>query len=289
MKRMLWTLLKRAFRRCLLEDVDAVLLAAFERRLIDTCALHEMDAAFKYGHEIIRKRATFAGETRGVFHYGTGPTMAVIALAVAAFCAAAPARAEAPPCGTSKAPEWCASVVAAPLTLVTNGERREYLGGGLAVDGPLGAGFGLTLSGLATGMQDGGDLDANPKSFRAVLVEARVSRGDGWLQLAARGSASFSIEGQIGAPADSRLFDGEAEARVALDGLRVAATFGHVGSVGGLAVGAAIEVPTVGGVPIVARYVWPIVLDERMRGRRPDTLEIGVVARIKSFGLRRAQ
>jgi len=53
MKRLLWNLLKRAFRRCLLEDVDAVLLAAFERRLIDTRALHQMDAAFKYGRGLM--------------------------------------------------------------------------------------------------------------------------------------------------------------------------------------------------------------------------------------------
>jgi hypothetical protein len=51
-KRRLWSLCKRIFRRCYLEDVDAVLLAAFERRLIGSRALHEMDAGFKYGRDL---------------------------------------------------------------------------------------------------------------------------------------------------------------------------------------------------------------------------------------------
>jgi hypothetical protein len=285
MKRVLWNLLKRAFRRCLLEDVDAVLLAAFERRLIDTCALHEMDAAFKYGHEIIRKRATFTGETTGVFHYGTGPTMAVIALAIAACCAAAPARAqEPPPCGTKEQPEACLSLTSGVVSVITRGERSEYATMGVTLEAPIG-GFALFANFDMFGVQDGGSIDSfNPQSFRSTKVEAGLSKRAGAFQFNARGGATFSVEGQVGRPIDPRMFEGLLEAELRLNqGGHLTLRGGHDGTVGGWAVGADVEISVAGGPAIVARYDFPF--QRGATGRLPYVVTAGMRVKVKSFRL----
>lgn len=286
MKRVLWSLLKRAFRRCLLEDVDAVLHAAYERRLIDSRALHEMDAAFKYGHEIIRKRATYAGEANaGIFHPGTGPTMAVIALAIAACCAAAPVRAqEPPPCGTKEKPEACLSLTTGVVSVITRGERREYATMGAAFEAPLG-GFALFANLDMFGVQDGGSIDSrNPQSFRSTKLEAGVTRRAGPFDLNARGGVTFSVEGQVGRPIDPRMFDALLEAELRLDGDgRIAIRGGHEGTVGGWALGADVIVPVFGGPSIVAHYDFPF--QRSLNGSLPYVVTAGVRIKVKSFRL----
>lgn len=60
MKRRIWDLIKRAFRRCYLEDVDRALLPAFERRRINSRQLHDLDAALK-GYKVACAVALAAG------------------------------------------------------------------------------------------------------------------------------------------------------------------------------------------------------------------------------------
>jgi hypothetical protein len=203
---------------------------------------------------------------------------ALVLTAVPAFAAD-----QEPACGTVLAPKPCVSFTTGAVTVVTRGERREYLTVGGTIEAPLPWGLSTFGNVDAFGVQDGGSL-GNPQSFRAVKFEAGVGKSAGAFVFSARGGATFSIEGAVGAPIDPRAFDAQIEAALRLDdGGHIAIRAGHDGVVGGWAVGADVVIPVSGGPAIVARYEFPLLRDAT--GRLPWVVTAGGRVRVKSFRL----
>lgn len=207
--------------------------------------------------------------------------------AAAAFCAPAYAAAPAEPaCGTVLAPKPCVSFTSGAVSVMTRGERREYLTVGGSLEAPLPWGISTFANVDAFGVQDGGSLDgfSGPQSYRAVKLEAGIGKSAGAFLFSARGGATFSIEGQVGAPIDPRAFDAQVEAALHLDGGgHIALRGGHDGVVGGWALGADVDIPVAGGPALVARYEFPLIRDAR--GQLPWVVTAGGRVRVKSFRL----
>lgn len=207
--------------------------------------------------------------------------LAVLALIVG--LAAPTFAAEPPACGTKDKPEACISFTTGAVTVVTRGERREYATVGGVLEAPLPKGLSAFAAADAFGVQDGSNL-SNPQSFRAVKLEAGIGKSAGTFEFSARGGATFSIEGRVGAPIDPRAFDAQLQAALKLaDGGHFAFRGGHDGTVGGWAIGADVEIPAGNGPAFVARYDFPLLRDAT--GRLPWVVTAGGRVRIKSFRL----
>jgi hypothetical protein len=202
----------------------------------------------------------------------------------AALCAPAyAADAPEPACGTVLAPKACVSFTTGAVSVVTRGERREYMTVGGSLEAPLPWGLSTFAHVDAFGVQDGGSLDySSPQSYRAVKLEAGLGKSVGVFVFSARGGATFSIEGEAGAPIDPRAFDAQIEAALRLDGGgHLALRGGHDGVVGGWALGADVEIPIAGGPALVARYQLPLLREAS--GRLPWVVTAGGRVRVKSF------
>jgi hypothetical protein len=95
-----------------------------------------------------------------------------------------------PACGTVLAPKACVSFTTGAVSVVTRGERREYLTMGGSIEALLPWGLSTFANVDAFGVQDGGSLDySSPQSYRAVKLEAgRVQRA-GWCHVLDRGKS----------------------------------------------------------------------------------------------------
>lgn len=212
--------------------------------------------------------------------------LAILAAIVAlALPMVARAQAPEPACGEVLAPKPCVSFTTGVVTVVTRGERGEYATVGGSLEAPLPWGLSSFAHVDAFGVQDGGSLNfSSPQSYRAIKLEAGVGKRAGAFVFSARGGATFSIEGDIGAPVDPRAFDALIEAALRLDdGGHLAVRGGHDGTVGGWAAGADVEIPVASGPSIVARYQFPFVRDAS--GRLPWVVTAGGRVRVKSFRL----
>jgi hypothetical protein len=208
----------------------------------------------------------------------------VLAMFATAASAQAPAASPEPACGTKDKPAWCASIDTGAVTVVTRGERHEYLTGGGTIEGPLGAGLAAFVHVDAFGTQDGGSLNGTPRTFRTLILEAGVSRSAGALRLSALGGVTYSIEGQLGAPIEPRLWQARFQAEIPLDGGGYIGVSGGLDdTVGGFAVRADVDVPVAGGPAVVAHYNLPIRSD--VFGRKDWVLTAGGRVHIKSFRL----
>jgi hypothetical protein len=212
----------------------------------------------------------------------------VVALAaLLVSCAAAPAHAQepaSPPCGTIDKPAPCVSLTTGAVTVMTRGERREYMTVGVSLEAPLPAGLSAFAHGDMFGVQDAGSLNGDPQSFRAIKLEAGVGKRAGVFLFNARGGATFSIEGQVGAPVQARAFDALVEAQLRLqDGGHLALRGGYEATVGGWSIGGDVDIPVDGAPSIVARYDLPLVRDAH--GQLPWVLTAGGRIRVKSFRL----
>lgn len=204
-------------------------------------------------------------------------------LSVVAFCA--PSFAD-DPCGSPALPKWCASITSGAVSVIVRDERREYVAGGVRVDGPLPGGFSLYGSAQAFAVQDGAAAPLGlQQSFRVVKGEVGASREVvGELQVRALVGATWSIEGEKGAPLDPRQFDALLDVRLPIAGTgHVSLRGGHDGAVGGWALGADLEIPVASGPAFVARYELPLRRDRV--GTLPWVATFGATVRLASFRL----
>lgn len=203
-------------------------------------------------------------------------------LSAAAFCA--PAYAADVPCGTSALPKACASFTTGAVTVATRDARREYASVGVVAEAPL-RGFSFAFAADVFAVQDGAATDfGRANAFRAVKVEASVSRRAGPVEIHAIGGTSLSIEGQVGAPLDPRQWDALLDVRLPVGDGHVAIRGGHDGAVGGgWAAGLDVVIPVANGPALVARYELPLQRDPR--GRVPWVITAGARIRVASFRL----
>jgi hypothetical protein len=209
-------------------------------------------------------------------------------LALAAAPAFAQAPAPEPACGTAAKPAPCLSITTGVVTVMTRGERREYATVGGSLEAPLPLGLSAFAHADMFGVQDGGSLGiGSPQTFRVVKLEAGIGKSAGAFVFNARGGATFSVEGKVGAPVDARMFDAQIEALLRLnEGGHLAIRGGHDGTVGGWALGGDIEVPVAGGPSIVMRYEFPLQRPPTFAGAPlPWVLTAGGRVRVKSFRL----
>lgn len=209
--------------------------------------------------------------------------LALVALLGLATCAQA--YAADPPCGSPALPKWCASITSGAATVATREERREYVTGGAMIEGPLPYGFSAFGSADAFAVQDGAATALGAqRAFRVVKTEAGASRmAVGNLQVRAVLGATFSIEGQEGAPLDPRQFDALLDVRLLIDRGHIAIRGGHDGAVGGWGLGVDLEIPVASGPAIVARYQLPLLRSPG--GTLPWALTAGARLRLASFRL----
>jgi len=234
-------------------------------------------------HEYAPPVAGDAGDptTSGFGRVGAIVAMGLLALAALvapAFAADAPQ----PACGTVLAPKACVSATVGGVSVITRGERKEYGTVGVAFEAPLG-GFAAFAYADVFGIQDGEAADQGAaRTFRVVKIDAGIGRSAGAFLFSARGGITYSIEGKIGAPIDPRMFDGQIEASLQLEGGgHLSLRGGHDGAVGGWAAAADIEIPVGNGPAIVARYEIPFQRDPR--GVVPWAATLGARYRVKSF------
>jgi len=217
---------------------------------------------------------------------GFGKLGAVVAtLLLALACLGLPVFAADEPCGTPEKPQACISATAGVVTVATRGERREYADMGAALEAPLPKGLAAFANVDLFGVQDGGSIASTPQSFRSVKAEAGVGKRAGAFRFNVRGGATFSVEGQVGAPIDPRMFDAQAEAELLLEGGgHLGLHGGHNGTVGGWALGTDVDIPVSGGPAIVAHFDFPL---HALPGRpRAVVLTAGGRVKVKSFRLR---
>lgn len=181
----------------------------------------------------------------------------------------APVPASAPAPTTKARPSWFPAIDLTKWTVqldgglqvvdLNDGEKHEYATAAVEIAGPL-HGFDLWQRSELLGEQDGGRLQyTNPQSFRAVLVDAKVSRavGDSF-GIAVRGGTTFSVEGGAFAPIDSRLWTLQGEASVKLKRLILRGYGGHDGAIGGYGLGGSVELPVAGGRPqLLTSFDYP--------------------------------
>lgn len=208
----------------------------------------------------------------------------LLALIVAATSCAQAYAADAP-CGTPSLPKWCASITSGAVTVIARDERREYAAGGALLEGPLPFGFSAFGSADVFAVQDGaGTAVGSQRSFRVVKAEAGASRmAVGNLQVRAVAGATFSIEGEKGAPLDPRQFDALLDVRLLIEKGHIAVRGGHDGAVGGWALGLDVEIPVATGPAIVARYELPFLRSPG--GTLPWVITGGARFRVASFRL----
>lgn len=207
-------------------------------------------------------------------------------LTLASVCAGAPAFAAEPaaPCGSAK-PEWCAGLYSGALSVVTRGEKREYLSARATVSGPVFKRLSAFARTDVTGTQDGGGLNlGDPKTFRTIDAAGGLRYPVGPVEASVVAGATYSIEGDRGRPVDARLFTLAALARVGFgDGGYVYAGGGHHGPVGGPALLLAASVPVKGGTYSVVDFAFP--LTRTVFAEKAWVLKVGASVRVKTLRL----
>lgn len=225
--------------------------------------------------------------------------LAVLALTLCAAAARAqdpgPAPAPSPspkadpgPAPAVAAPDsgWTARLYTGGQSVITRGERKEYLTARATLAGPLGPGFAAFVRADVGGMQDGGTLASlDPSTFRSLVINAGVTKTVGLFDLGAVGGVSYSIEGSAGAPIDPRMYIGLGIVKVRLrDGGYVGGGGGWYGPVGGGAIVATASLP-VGppGAYTTVDFALPIQSNALLE--KTWVLTIGATVRIKTFSL----
>jgi hypothetical protein len=165
--------------------------------------------------------------------------------------------------------------------VLSDGQNREYAGAGVSLDGPY-AGLAFRFRGEILGEQDGGRLDfSRPQSFRAVLLSAVAEKPVGRFSFAVSGGTTTSIEGGIGAPVDSHLWNAQGTVSARVKQFVVRARSGYDQALGSGYVGGAFELEVAKGKPVaLVSYDYPFQV--ALAGRpRPKVLSIG--ARVPLF------
>jgi hypothetical protein len=192
------------------------------------------------------------------------------------------ARAEDPP--PPAAPKFTSSLYTGALSILTRGEKREYLAARATVSGPVLKNLGAFARVDATGAQDGGQLNVeDPSTFRTLELAGGLRYTvRPKLSLAAIGGATYSIEGDEGAPRDPRLFTAAALLRYELGDGYVYAGGGHHGPVGGPALLVAASVPVREGTFAIVDFAFP--LERNVLREKTWVLKLGASQRVKTLG-----
>jgi opacity protein-like surface antigen len=212
---------------------------------------------------------------------GAGLVLAAL-LAVLPSIAHAQAQPPVPP--QPAASGWTATLYTGALSILTRGEKREYMAGRVTIAGPLFRSLSAFARGDATGAQDGGQLDvSDPQTFRSLEVYGGLRYPLApTLSLAATAGYSYSIEGDEGAPTDARLYTLALLGRLDLgNGGYVLAGGGHHGPVGGPALLAVAAIPLKDGIYTVLDVAFP--LQRNTLREKTWVIKIGATARVKSF------
>lgn len=124
---------------------------------------------------------------------------------------------------------WTATAYFGTSSVMTRGERREYVTGRATLAGPVSGAIDAFVRADVTGTQDAGTLDfQNPNTFRALEVNGGLSHRLGLFDLGAIGGVTYSIEGQRGAPIQPRMYTGAGLVKARLrDGGYVGAGAGY--------------------------------------------------------------
>jgi hypothetical protein len=130
-------------------------------------------------------------------------------------------------------------------TLLTRGEKREYAAARVTLNALISPDWAAFTRADLTAAQDGGalDLSADPASFRTLETAAGIRRRVGPLSIGALGGVTWSIEGDDGAPVDSRLWT--------VAGVVRASVLGE----GYVYVGAGLHQPVDGGALLVSAAI----------------------------------
>lgn len=222
------------------------------------------------------------------------PLLLLGALLLPAFTyAQAPAPAPKPAAASMEADDSGAAVVDVSgwtLAILTKGEKREYVGGRVTVDFPLGGKLRAFARGDVTGTQDAQaftlDDFTQPETFRSIegFAGVRYPIGPGGLAVGALAGTSWSIEGEDG-PLDPRMATALLVVRMPLPGQGYGYVGGgHRGPVGGAALVASITYP-LGPTRLLVDYDYPLTTQDD-GSLRPWVLKTGVAVPLKRWVLR---
>lgn len=205
----------------------------------------------------------------------------IAVLGLAAACAAVPVHAAELPAFQPEA--WTIEAQTGLYSLVLNeGEKREYASAGVGLDGPY-AGLAFRLRAEVLGEQDGGRLDfSRPQSFRALLLHASVEKAVGSFAFAISGGTTTSIEGGLGAPVDSHLWNAQGSVAVRVKRISLRARAGYDQALDSGYVGGALELALAKDQrPVVlVAYDYPFQLAGGT-AQRPHVFTVG--ARVTVF------
>ena len=106
--------------------------------------------------------------------------------------------------------ETTVSAYTGVASLLTGGEKREYVHGRAVITTPFAGRWAAFFRGDLSATQDAGalDLSTDPRSFRIIEAAAgvRVRLGDSDFAFGCLGGFTFSIEGEQDAPVDPNLW-----------------------------------------------------------------------------------
>jgi hypothetical protein len=174
------------------------------------------------------------------------------------------------------------------LAVLTRGEKREYVGGRVTLDLPVGKGVRAFARGDITGTQDFKSVEdfAEYQTFRSVegYMGLRYPIGAGGLAVGALVGTSWSIEGEDG-PLSPHMATALGVVRLPLPGDGYAYLgAGHRGPVGGAALVASVTYPT-GPTRLLVDYDYP--LERAPSGElQPWVLKLGVAVPLKRWAIR---
>lgn len=173
--------------------------------------------------------------------------------------------------------------------VVTRGEKTEYFQARGQLNAALGSGFTLFGRGELLGTQDGGSLDTlpDPSTFRSIEVVLGVRKSlSERFSAGGLGGVTYSVEGDIDAPSDPRLYTGIGVLRASI-GKRGYVYFGggHYGPVGGGALVAAASIPVTRDEHAYTFVDFALPLQSTAFSEKAYVLRTGVTVKLGEWGL----
>lgn len=200
-----------------------------------------------------------------------------------------------PPAGypLSPAPKATIDINTHGLSIITKGERHEYLGGRIIADLAITSQHHASIRADILGAQDGAAAFAigDYSTYRTVdIIGAYRYQFNSGVALAAAGGATFSIEGETGAPSDARQYTAVVLARLPLPSKT--AKSGHLyigggwrGEVGGPAAVATLTYP-LGPTYFIADYAFPFNDVAAADAARAAVLKFGFSVNVKHLEIK---